>query len=138
MVMLDLFVEWGHLSHIEVHAPGGKCSYPMLIVLSVIRRGSNLATKRSAHQSSITRPAASCFAPSIASQSSATAHGTFHTQRLRPPREHKSAEGLITICSVHRRIERLWAERIKSLRQIRGQLDVATDRVQSAFNNKVR
>jgi hypothetical protein len=62
----------------------------------------------------------------------------FMSQRLRPPREHKSAEGLITICSVHRRIERLWAERIKSLRQIRGQLDVATDRVQSAFNNKVR
>ena len=30
--------------------------------------------------------------------------------------------------SVHRRIERQWAERIKSLRQIRGQIVVGTER----------
>jgi hypothetical protein len=38
--------------------------------------------------------------------------------------------------SVHRRIERQWAERIKSLRQTRGKLVLATERtVQRVFNN---
>jgi hypothetical protein len=38
--------------------------------------------------------------------------------------------------SVHRRIERQWAERIKSLRQIHGQIAVATERtLQHVFNN---
>ena len=41
--------------------------------------------------------------------------------------------------SVHRRIERQWAERIKSLRQIHGQIVVATKRtLQRVFNNEVR
>jgi len=39
--------------------------------------------------------------------------------------------------SFHRRIERQWAERIKSLSQIRGQIVVATERIlQRAFNDK--
>jgi hypothetical protein len=39
--------------------------------------------------------------------------------------------------SVHRRIERQWAERIKSVGQIRGQIVVATGRtLQRIFNNK--
>ena len=38
--------------------------------------------------------------------------------------------------SVHRSIGRQWAERIKSLRQIRGQIVVATERMlQRLFNN---
>jgi hypothetical protein len=38
--------------------------------------------------------------------------------------------------SVHRRVERQWAERIKSLSQIRGQIVAGTERtVQRAFNN---
>ena len=38
--------------------------------------------------------------------------------------------------SVHRRIERQWAERIKSARQLRGQIVVATERtLQRVFNN---
>ena len=38
--------------------------------------------------------------------------------------------------SFHRRIERQWAERIKSLRQVRGQIVVATERtLQRVFNN---
>ena len=38
--------------------------------------------------------------------------------------------------SVHRRIERQWAERIKSLRQIHGRVVVATERtLQHVFNN---
>jgi hypothetical protein len=36
--------------------------------------------------------------------------------------------------SIHRRIERQWAERINSLRQIRGQIVVGTKRT-SQFNN---
>ena len=37
--------------------------------------------------------------------------------------------------SIHRRIERQWAERIKSLRQIRGRVVTATERaLQRAFN----
>ena len=37
--------------------------------------------------------------------------------------------------SVHRRIERQWAERISSLRQIRGQIVVGTERtLQRVFN----
>lgn len=37
--------------------------------------------------------------------------------------------------SFHRRIERRWAERIKSLKQIRGQIVVATERtLQRMFN----
>jgi hypothetical protein len=39
--------------------------------------------------------------------------------------------------SVHRRVERQWAERIKSVAQIRGQIVVATERtLQHVFNNK--
>jgi len=39
--------------------------------------------------------------------------------------------------SVHRRIERRWAECINSLRQIHGQIIVGTERVlQSVFNNE--
>jgi hypothetical protein len=39
--------------------------------------------------------------------------------------------------SVHRRIQRQWAERIKSLRQIRGQIVVAAGRtLQRAFSNE--
>jgi hypothetical protein len=38
--------------------------------------------------------------------------------------------------SVHRRVERQWAERIKSLRQIRGLVVTATERaLQCAFND---
>ena len=38
--------------------------------------------------------------------------------------------------SVHRRIERQWAERIISLRQIHGQIVVGTERtLQRVFNN---
>jgi hypothetical protein len=38
--------------------------------------------------------------------------------------------------SVHCRIERQWAERIKSARQLHGQIVVATERtLQSLFNN---
>ena len=38
--------------------------------------------------------------------------------------------------SVHRRIERQWAERINSLTQIHGQIVVGTERtLQSLFNN---
>ncbi len=38
--------------------------------------------------------------------------------------------------SVHRRIERQWAERINSLRQIHGQIVVGTERtLQRVFNN---
>jgi hypothetical protein len=38
--------------------------------------------------------------------------------------------------SVHRRIERQWAERISSLRQIRGQIVIGTERtLQRVFNN---
>ena len=38
--------------------------------------------------------------------------------------------------SVHRRIEQQWAERIKSLRQIHGQVLVATERtLQHVLNN---
>ena len=38
--------------------------------------------------------------------------------------------------SVHRRIERQWAERIKSARQLHGQIVVATERtLQRVFNN---
>ena len=38
--------------------------------------------------------------------------------------------------SVHRCIERQWAERINSLRQIRGQIVVGTERaLQRVFNN---
>jgi hypothetical protein len=37
---------------------------------------------------------------------------------------------------LHRRIERQWARRIKSLRQIHGQIAVATERtLQYVFNN---
>ena len=40
--------------------------------------------------------------------------------------------------SVHRRIERQWAERIKSLRQIRSEIVVATEQtLQRVFNNEV-
>ena len=40
--------------------------------------------------------------------------------------------------SVHRRIERQWAERIKSLRQIRGEIVVGTEQtLQRVFNNEV-
>jgi hypothetical protein len=39
--------------------------------------------------------------------------------------------------SVHRRIERQWAERIKSLRQIRGQIALAAEReLQLLLNNE--
>jgi hypothetical protein len=39
--------------------------------------------------------------------------------------------------SVHRRIERQWAERVNSLRQIHGQIVVGTERtLQRVFNNK--
>jgi hypothetical protein len=39
--------------------------------------------------------------------------------------------------SVHRRIERQWAERIKSVGQVHGQIVVATERtLQRVFNNK--
>ena len=39
--------------------------------------------------------------------------------------------------SVHRRIERQWAERTKSVAQIRGQIVVATEpTLRRAFNNK--
>jgi hypothetical protein len=39
--------------------------------------------------------------------------------------------------SVHRRIERQWAERINSLRQIHGQMVVGAERkLQRVFNNK--
>ena len=39
--------------------------------------------------------------------------------------------------SVHRRIERQWAERINSLRQIHGQIVVGTERtLQRVLNNK--
>jgi hypothetical protein len=39
--------------------------------------------------------------------------------------------------SVHRRIERQWAERIKSLRQMRGQTVIGTERtVQRVFYNE--
>jgi hypothetical protein len=38
--------------------------------------------------------------------------------------------------SMHRRIERQWAERIKSLKTLHGQIVVATERtLQHAFNN---
>jgi hypothetical protein len=38
--------------------------------------------------------------------------------------------------NIHRRIERKWAERIKSLRQIRGLVVAATERaLQNAFND---
>jgi hypothetical protein len=38
--------------------------------------------------------------------------------------------------SIHRRIERQWAERINSLRQIHGQIVVGTERtLQRVFNN---
>ena len=38
--------------------------------------------------------------------------------------------------SIHRRIERQWAERINSLRQIHGQIVVGTERTwQRVFNN---
>jgi hypothetical protein len=38
--------------------------------------------------------------------------------------------------SVHRRVERQWAERITSLRQIHGQIVVGTERtLQRIFNN---
>jgi hypothetical protein len=38
--------------------------------------------------------------------------------------------------SVHRRIERQWAERINSLRQIHGQIVVGTEKtLQRVFNN---
>jgi hypothetical protein len=41
--------------------------------------------------------------------------------------------------SVRRRIERRWAERIRLLRQIRGQIVIETERaLQRAFNNKGR
>jgi hypothetical protein len=41
------------------------------------------------------------------------------------------------LLSFHRRIERYWAERINSLRQIRGQIVVATERIlQRAFNDE--
>jgi hypothetical protein len=40
--------------------------------------------------------------------------------------------------SVHRRIERQWAERIKSLRQMRGEIVVASEQtLQRVFNNEV-
>jgi hypothetical protein len=40
--------------------------------------------------------------------------------------------------SVHRRIERQWAERIKSPRQIRGEIVVASEQtLQRVFNNEV-
>ena len=43
----------------------------------------------------------------------------------------------IYLLSVHRRIERQWAEPIKLLRQIRGQVVAATDRtLQLVFNNE--
>ena len=39
--------------------------------------------------------------------------------------------------SVHRHIERQWAERVNSLRQIHGQIVVGTERtLQRVFNNK--
>jgi hypothetical protein len=66
------------------------------------------------------------------------------SQRLRPPRERKSINcgsevDLMTALyplNVHRRIERQWAERIKSLRQIHGQIIVATERtLEHVFNN---
>jgi hypothetical protein len=73
------------------------------------------------------------------------------SQRLRPPSERKSIEGLVLPwkrgsevdlmtalypLSVHRRIERHWPERIKSLRQIHGQIVVGTRRtLQPGFNN---
>jgi hypothetical protein len=39
--------------------------------------------------------------------------------------------------SVHRRIERQWAERVNSLRQIHGQIVVGTERaLQRVLNNK--
>jgi hypothetical protein len=38
--------------------------------------------------------------------------------------------------SVHRRVERQWAERINSLRQIHGQIVIGTERtLQRVFNN---
>jgi hypothetical protein len=38
--------------------------------------------------------------------------------------------------SVHRRIERQWAERIKSLKQIHGQIVIGTNKtLQPGFNN---
>jgi hypothetical protein len=38
--------------------------------------------------------------------------------------------------SIHRRIERQWAERINSLRQIHGQIVIGTERMsQRLFNN---
>jgi hypothetical protein len=37
--------------------------------------------------------------------------------------------------SVHRRIERQWAERIKSLRQIRGQIVATGQTLQHVLNN---
>jgi hypothetical protein len=41
------------------------------------------------------------------------------------------------LLSFQRRIERYWAERINSLRQIRGQIVVATERIlQRAFNDE--
>jgi hypothetical protein len=67
-----------------------------------------------------------------------------------PPRERKSLEtyshlgtasevdlmSAIYPLSVHRRIERQWAERTNSLRQIRGQGVVRTERtLQRVFNN---
>ena len=40
------------------------------------------------------------------------------------------------LLSFHRRIERQWAERIKSLRRIRGEIAVATEfTLHRAFNN---
>jgi len=43
---------------------------------------------------------------------------------------------VIDILSFHRRIERRWAERIKSLRRIHGQIAVATElTLYRAFNN---
>jgi len=38
--------------------------------------------------------------------------------------------------SIHRRIERQWAERINSLRQIRGQIVVGTKRTSQRLFNK--
>jgi hypothetical protein len=38
--------------------------------------------------------------------------------------------------SVHRRIERQWAERIKSLRQIRGEIDATGRTLQHVLNNE--
>ena len=70
---------------------------------------------------------------------------TSFTERTQNPRIHILAQELVSEVdlmsavyplSVHRRVERLWAERINSLRQIHGQIVVGTERtLQRVFNN---